>query len=509
MGLPMPTLSLLDILELLPEHTLLKRSRTSTVCNHITLDSRRTTSSSVFVALCGIQVDARRFIENCSAPCVLVDQWSGAWTEKASEWDKTIIKVSNARRDMAVLASAFTDYPSQKMKMIGITGTNGKTTTTWMLSHILQHCGRLQTSPFKIGTIGTIGPHINGDPLPNPDGFTTPESPGLQRTLQQFVNNGCGVCIMEVSSIGLMMQRVGNIQFDIAAFTNFTQDHLDIHQSMNVYLQEKRKLFTQHVHSNSVSILVADQAETTNTPVAHGRTIRLSTTDISQDPASDGWVENPIFSIEGSTFMFEFPGEAETQDFYVPLIGRHNIENAIVAISIAVMMNYTSEAIAAAFKSLPQVPGRMERISSAQGWHAFVDYAHTPDALEQSISSLKQLCTGKLWVLFGCGGDRDRRKRAQMGAIAYEHADGIWITSDNPRSETPEQIIDDILTGLPTKCHKPVQHIVDRRVAILSAAKSLNDGDVLLIAGKGHETYQIIDGIKYHFDDREEIRKYR
>ena len=391
---------------------------------------------------------------------------------------------------------------------IGITGTNGKTTTTWMPSHILIHCGKHQTPPAKIGTIGTIGPHINGNPLPNPDGFTTPESPGLQRTLQQFVSHGCNACIMEVSSIGLMMQRVGNIQFDIAAFTNFTQDHLDIHGSMGVYLQEKRKLFTHHVHSESVSILVADQPETANTPVSRGRTIRLSTTEASRETSCDAWVENPTFSIEGSTFTFQFPREHTTQELYVPLIGRHNIENAIVALTTAMMLGYTVSEIASAFRSLPQVPGRMERISSPQGWHAFVDYAHTPDALEQSLRSLRQLCTGRLWVLFGCGGDRDRQKRPQMGALAYEHADGVWITSDNPRSESPTQIIDDISAGLPTKCQKPVQHIVDRRVAIETATQFLNVGDVLLIAGKGHETYQIIDGIKYHFDDREEIRQY-
>ena len=507
MGSPMPSLSLPDILTLIPEHTLLKHSGSSVVYDHITLDSRKATSSSVFVALCGMQMDARRFISACNSSLILVDKWSDKWSEEAEAWNKTIIQVSDARRDMAIIASALTGYHARQMKMIGITGTNGKTTTTWMLSHLLLCCGRDQNSLAKIGTIGTIGPHINGEALPNTDGFTTPESPGLQRTLRQFVTQGCGVCIMEVSSIGLMMQRVGNIQFDVAAFTNFTQDHLDIHHSMEEYLQEKRKLFQAHVHSSSVSILVADQPETANTPVTYGRTIRLSTTN-TENATYDGWIENPTFSIEGSKFTFHLPHEMDSQEFYVPLIGRHNIENAMVAISIAVVLGYTPATIAHAFRSLPQVPGRMERVSSPKGWHAFVDYAHTPDALEQSIQSLRQLCTGRLWVLFGCGGDRDRRKRPQMGAIAYEHADGVWITSDNPRSEPPRQIIDDILTGIPSKCQKPIQDIVDRRVAIESASTFLNAGDVLLIAGKGHETYQVIDGIQYHFDDREEIRQY-
>lgn len=504
----MPALSLYDILALLHDYTLIQVPDDSIVCDHIAIDSRKSTSSSIFVALCGVHLDAREFIATCKASCILVDQWSNEWTEKANTWHKTIIKVQNARKDMAIIASALCDYPAQKMKMIGVTGTNGKTTTTWMLSHILMYCGRHQNPPVQIGTIGTIGPHINGVPLPNPDGFTTPESPALQRTLQQFATRGCDACIMEVSSIGLMMQRVGNIQFDVAAFTNFTQDHLDIHPSMDAYLQEKRKLFTHHVHAESVSILVADQPETSKTPVSHGHTLRLSTTDTFSHGSCDAWVKNAMFSIEGSTFTFLFPDEDTTQEVYVPLIGKHNIENAIVAVTTAMMLGYTAATIAKAFHSLPQVPGRMERISSAAGWHAFVDYAHTPDALEQSLCSLKQLCTGRLWVLFGCGGDRDRQKRPQMGALAYEHADGVWITSDNPRSESPTQIINDILAGLPTKCQKPVQHIVDRRVAIETATQFLNVGDVLLIAGKGHETYQIIDGVKHHFDDCEEIRKY-
>ena len=504
----MPAFSLYDILALIPEHTIIQASDDSIVCDHIAIDSRKSTPSSIFVALCGVHLDARKFIATCKASYILVDQWSNEWSEKAKHWPKTIIKVSDARKDMAIIASALSDYPTQKMKMVGVTGTNGKTTTTWMLSHLLMYCGRDQHSPVQIGTIGTIGPHINGEGLPNPDGFTTPESPELHRILKHFVDHGCDVCIMEVSSIGLMMQRVGNIQFDVAAFTNFTQDHLDIHQSMDGYLQEKRKLFTHHVHSKSVSILVADQPETSNTPVSKGRVVRLSTTHTFSHGPCDAWVENATFSIEGSTFTFHFPDEETTQELYVPLIGKHNIENAIVAMSAAMMLGYTSSAIADAFRSLPQVPGRMQRISSPKGWHAFVDYAHTPDALEQSLRSLKHLCTGRLWVLFGCGGDRDRQKRPKMGTIAYDQADGIWITSDNPRSESPTQIIDDISTGLPTKCQKPVQHIVDRRVAIERATQFLNVGDVLLIAGKGHETYQIIDGVKHHFDDCEEIRKY-
>lgn len=503
MGPKMPRLSLPDILTLLTNAIVRQRSPQSVECDHITLDSRRTTSSSIFVALYGQRLDARRFISSSSAPIILVDAWSDDWSRRAAAWNKTIIQVDDARGSMATLASVLADSPATNMTMIGITGTNGKTTTTWMLSHILMECAKQNDSSLSVGTIGTIGPHLNGQPLPNPDGFTTPESPALQRMLKQFVEVKCEVCIMEVSSIGLMMQRVGGIRFDVAAFTNFTQDHLDIHGSMHTYLLEKQKLFTDHIHKDSTSILVVDQPEIANTPVSQGKTVSLST---QSNPDVDVWVSNHSFRIAGTRCTIHHP--SGTQEFYIPLIGQHNIENALVATSIASTQGYSIESIAKAFSSLPQAPGRMERISSPKGWYAFVDYAHTPDALEQAISALQPLCKGKLWVLFGCGGDRDTSKRPQMGAIAATNADNVIVTSDNPRTEEPQGIIDDILEGIPVECQSRITVIVDRRKAIERAAILLRHGDVLLIAGKGHETYQIVGTTKHHFDDREEIQQY-
>lgn len=448
-------------------------------------------------------MDARQFIEASSASVILVDAWSEDWSIRGAEWNKTIIQVDDARRSMAILANTLAENPSKKMTMIGITGTNGKTTTTWMLSHILIECAKQQQAYRSIGTIGTIGPHLDGRPLPNPDGFTTPESPALQRLLQQFVEAKCDVCIMEVSSIGLMMQRVGGIQFDVTAFTNFTQDHLDIHGSMDAYLLEKQKLFVDHVHKDSTSILVVDQPEIANTTVSQGKTVSLST---KNNAHVDVWVNNHSFQIDGTRCTVHHP--SGTEELYIPLIGRHNIENALVATAIACTLGYSLHAIRKAFCSLPQAPGRMERISSPKGWHAFVDYAHTPDALEQSLVALRPLCPGKLWVLFGCGGDRDTSKRPQMGLIAAKHADHIIVTSDNPRTEHPHIIIDDILEGIPAECQNRLSVIVDRKEAILRAATVLRQNDVLLIAGKGHETYQIVGTTKHHFDDREEIKQH-
>ncbi len=500
----MPSLSLETILaQCLNSRPLTESSKT--YCDHITLDSRKVTPTSVFVALRGERLDARKFIPTTVAPIVIVDQWDDDWTQQLSDWKGTIVQVPNARQCMADLAAFLEDHPAKRMNMVGITGTNGKTTTTWMLSHIVQTLskGADKVIQGNVGTIGTIGPTINGTPLPQNDGFTTPEAPGLQRTLRKMVEAGCGTCIMEVSSIGLMMHRVGSITFDVTAFTNFTQDHLDIHRSMEQYLAEKRKLFTDHVHANSTSILVVEQSEIAQTPVRTGHTTRISTLD---DPSCDVWVSNRHFSLEGTHFTLHT--SSTEQNVYLPLIGDHNIENALVAISIAVALGGEITQAIEALHTLPQAPGRLERLSSQNGWHAFVDYAHTPDALLQSLQSLKTLCTGRLWVLFGCGGDRDKNKRPQMGSIAADIADCVVVTSDNPRSESPEAIITDILTGISPKSLKSITQIVDRREAIAWTCSNLKANDVLLVAGKGHETYQIIQGVKHHFDDREEIARY-
>lgn len=465
---------------------------------HITLDSRQCSSSSIFVALRGQNVDGRRFIANTLAPVVLVDEWSTEWQASLNHCNPWILQTNDARAVMAEWACIISGHPSKHLWMIGITGTNGKTTTTWMLAHILEQCNL-----GPVGTIGTIGPRINGRPLPDNSGFTTPESPGLQRTLQQFVELECRTCIMEVSSIGLMMQRVGGIIFDIAAFTNFTQDHLDIHTSMTEYLMEKRKLFQNHVSDKSISLLIADHASVANTSVKSGRKEYLSTTT---DASQDWWVSDKRYTVTGTQFTLHHGNTSSS--VHLPLIGAHNIENALIAMSAAHHSGAPWLTIVTALQSLPQTPGRLERITGDFQGFAFVDYAHTPDALKQSLSSLRELCTEKLWVVFGCGGDRDRIKRPQMGKIAYEFADNVIITSDNPRTENPDDIIQEILRGIPEVKHLNTHYMTNREDAIHHALTRMKDNDILLVAGKGHENYQIIGDTKYHFDDREVIRQF-
>lgn len=468
------------------------------VVAHITLDSRQCTLDSIFVALRGQNVDGRRFIATTSAPVVLVEEWSAEWQESLSNCNPWILQTHDARAIMAEWACAISEYPSRNLWMIGLTGTNGKTTTTWMLAHILEQC-----NIGPVGTVGTIGPRINGTPLSTDSGFTTPEAPGLQRTLQHFVAMGCRTCIMEVSSIGLMMQRVGGIVFDIAGFTNFTQDHLDIHTSMTEYLMEKRKLFQHHVSDKSTSLLIADHPSVVNTPVQSGLTEYLSTID---DPSQDWWVSNKVYTVTGTQFTLHYK---ETSSIvHLPLIGAHNVENALIAIAAAHHSGAQWIEIVNALQSLPQTPGRLELVNGDFQGHAFVDYAHTPDALEQSLSSLRELCTGELWVVFGCGGDRDRSKRPKMGHIAIEFADNVIITSDNPRTEDPESIIQEILQGIPDDKHLNTHHMIDRESAIHLALHRMQDNDILLVAGKGHENYQVIGSSKHHFDDCEVIQQF-
>ena len=494
----MPSLSLENLLS----HPLIAVLDTnplnsSPTINHITLDSRQCTSQSIFVALCGQNVDGRRFINGTVSPVILVESWSDEWQASLNE-SRWILQTSDARAIMAEWACQISGNPSKKLHMIGITGTNGKTTSTWMLSHILQ-----EANIGSVATIGTIGHRIDGVALPNSMGFTTPESPGLQRSLDYFVEQGCSTCIMEVSSIGLMMQRVGGIVFDIAAFTNFTQDHLDIHGSMEQYLQEKRKLFQFHVSKQSVSLLMTNHPLVSKTPVHHGEVEYLSTSDA---PNNDWWVSDKRYSVTGTHFNCHHQGDVHS--IYIPLIGEHNIENALIAISAAKHTGINWLQITTALRTLPQTPGRLQYVHGRYSGHAFVDYAHTPDALEQSLTSLRKLCLGKLWVVFGCGGDRDTSKRPVMGCIAVQVADHTIVTSDNPRTEAPLNIIQDIVNGIPKAKHDAISVLIDREQAIHHALERMLETDVLLVAGKGHENYQIIGNTKHHFDDCEVIKLY-
>ena len=496
----MPEHCIATILSEHPELTVVHKGSTSrsNYLIDVTLDSRHASEHHIFVALAGERFDGRDFIQATKSTTIIVENWESELLNiiRSEQW---ILQTTNVRQLLAELAVKFNSNPSKSLQMIGITGTNGKTTTTWMLSHILN-----STLPDQlVGTIGTIGQRINGVPIPLQNGFTTPESPQMQKCLRHFVDSGCSICIMEVSSIGLMMQRVGGIEFDVAAFTNFTQDHLDIHGSMNQYLSEKQKLFTKHINESSTSVLVTDHDSIKSTSVSKGIRQTIST---KENSTCSWWVQNPQFSVEKSTFLCHHENNQTLVE--LPCIGEHNIENAMVSIAIAHALGVPIKSAAASLSKLPQTPGRLQRIIGAHLGYAFVDYAHTPDALEQSMQSLRKLCQGRLWVVFGCGGDRDKGKRPLMGDIAANLADCIVLTSDNPRSEHPSTIIQDIADGIPKERLKQVTQIVDRKEAIHWCLSNIQSQDILLVAGKGHETVQIIGSNAIDFDDRQVISEW-
>ena len=450
--------------------------------SHVTHDSRQAKESSVFVAICGQRFDGRQFIDSCDAQVIVAD------APPSSPTTKTLILVDDARRAMAEIACTLFQHPSRKMKLVGLTGTNGKTTTSWMLYHILRSAGQ------NVGVIGTLGHHVNETSVRTQDGHTTPESSHLQSILHEMVERNCHSCLMEVSSIGLDLARVDGIDFDVAAFTNFTQDHLDFHPSMEQYFQAKARLFNELLPERGTAILNGD----------HPLISRLSTAastrwTFGQQSHVDWRLSDVHQSLTTTSCLLHHKNE--TYALCLPLVGVHNLENAVVAIAAATALEISLETALRSLKQLPQVAGRMERIETNTDWFAFVDYAHTPDALQRVLQTLRTITSGNLVVVFGCGGERDAKKRPLMGKIASDLADRIFVTSDNPRKEDPKRIIDDISVGV----HREARYIVDRKTAIHAAIRSLCPKDVLLVAGKGHETYQILKDETIHFDDREVI----
>lgn len=364
------------------------------------------------------------------------------------------------------LADRFYESPSEKQFVVGVTGTNGKTTTAYLIAHLLAPCGLISTIEYKVG----------GARLPAP--LTTPDLLMTQKLLRESVRASEKASVMEVSSHGLKQGRVEGIHFSCAVFTNLSQDHLDYHGTMDAYFAEKMKLFTG-----------LDTTAVVNIDDPRGKEV------IEKTPANVvtyGFSEKAAvrateiaYTSAGSTFKTPF---AVT----IPLIGAHNVSNALAAIAVAKVYDLSEEVIAERLATFPGVPGRMQRISSNLDLSVFVDFAHTPDALQKALESLRPICQGKLYVVFGCGGDRDREKRPLMGAVARELADRVIVTSDNPRSEDPAKICEEIGGDMV---------IVDRKEAISYAISEAEEGDVVLIAGRGHETEQIIGSTHIPFSD--------
>jgi UDP-N-acetylmuramoyl-L-alanyl-D-glutamate--2,6-diaminopimelate ligase len=448
-------------------------------------DSRSVRPGMAFVALRGERHDGHGFIERAiagGATALVVD--AAFLAANPAPPGVTTIAVADTRRALSRLAAAFYERPSQALRIAGVTGTNGKTTTT----HLIQ--ALLAAGDIACGRIGTLGAQFAGAmwPLEN----TTPLALELQALLAEMRDRGAQAVAMEISSHALALERVADVAVEVAVLTNVTRDHLDFHGDFESYAATKRSLFEMARNS----ILNADDphgARWAGELRAQGRSVvtyglsegaDVRATDLALGP------HGSAFSVDGTRFELALPG-------------RFNVANALGALATARAFGIDDATSARALTSVASVAGRMET-QSGGGVTAIVDYAHTPDALDVVLRAAREGATGQLTVVFGCGGDRDRGKRPEMGRIARELADRVVITSDNPRSEEPRAIVDEIVAGIADRSNVVVD--VERRSAIRRAIVEANAGDVIVVAGKGHETYQIVGDVTGHFDDRDEVR---
>ena len=457
----------------------------------ITYDSRRVMPGNLFVAVRGERTDGHRFVDAAidrGATAVMLERDAGLSPRV------TRIKVGDTRHTMALAAAEFFHHPSQQLKVVGITGTNGKTTTTFMVKGLMDAAG------IPAGLLGTVQYEIGQRVIPA--SRTTPESVEIQNMMSQMVRTGCAGVAMEVSSHALDQQRVAGVDFDVAVFTNLTQDHLDYHGSMEEYFNAKKILFDS-LDSDSVAIANAD--DTWGMQIAASSRARTFSYGVAEH--ADVRATDIRLSIQGTSCTVWFKNQQTTMT--TPLVGQFNVYNILAAYSTGLALGHSPDTLAAGIRSVKSVRGRFERIASPKGWAAIIDYAHTPDALEKCLQTLHDVLPrdgrGRIITVFGAGGDRDRTKRPLMGSVAGQLSDIIIVTSDNPRTENPQRIIDEIVAGIPRGAH--VTQEVDRRAAIHSALQQARSGDVVLVAGKGHEDYQVIGKEKIHFSDREIVEE--
>jgi UDP-N-acetylmuramoyl-L-alanyl-D-glutamate--2,6-diaminopimelate ligase len=455
----------------------------------LTADSRKVERGDCFVAVPGLKQDARRFIPDAVARGAGLVVTEG---EAVPGVDVAQVLVPATRPALAHLAAAYYGHPSHALTLVGITGTNGKTTTSYLVDALLRVAG-------PTGILGTIQ-YVVGDEV-RPAGQTTPEALDIEAMLATMRDRGVKGVAMEVSSHALALSRVDGLAFDAGVFTNLTQDHLDFHGTLEEYGRAKRRLFE----------LVAGSSKRRRTAVVNGddpwgaRMVDGLELDVLTFGLGIGnrvravrWTS----SLEGIHMRLETP--RGSVDVASPLIGEHNVMNLLGAVGVGVALGLEPAVIARSLGGVSAVPGRFEQVRAGQPFLVVVDYAHTPDALERVLTTARKITTGRLGVVFGCGGDRDRTKRPIMGEIAARLADRVWITSDNPRSENPDAIIEEIAFGVRRACAAPDRYamVAERRAAIFAALSWAAAGDAIVIAGKGHETYQIVGADILPFDDR-------
>jgi UDP-N-acetylmuramoyl-L-alanyl-D-glutamate--2,6-diaminopimelate ligase len=464
----------------------------------ITHDSRAVTRDSVFVAIRGQRADGAAFAADAAHRGAIAVVSETPLDPATAVW----LPTTDSRLALAELADLFHERPSGRLTLVGVTGTNGKTTTTYLLASVFDAAG------MPCGRVGTVNIKFGPAPADERDGsHTTPEASDLERLLHEMVDRGCRACAMEVSSHALALHRVAYLQFAAAIFTNLTRDHLDFHGDMQHYFAAKRRLFDM-LPAGAPAIVNVDDPRGVELA---GSLPRVLTYAI--DRPADVRAASIQYSLEGLAFDVETPrGRLAIRS---PLVGRPNVFNILGVVAAAIALDLPDAAIERGIASLDGVPGRFQVVSgAADAVRVVVDYAHTDDALKNLLETARPLTTGRLITVFGCGGDRDRTKRPLMGAVAGRLSDFVVLTSDNPRSEDPNRILAEITRGLsptpepgaPKRTGTPFLSIVDRRQAIDRAIRMAEPGDLVLIAGKGHERYQVVGDRTLPFDDVEVAR---
>ncbi len=472
------------------EYDILKGNDNAEVCE-IAYDSRRVTKkNSLFVCIEGFKEDGHRFIDDAiknGATSILVEK-----EIKINSEDVNVIKVKNARKVLSEISSAFYNEPSKELNLVGITGTNGKTSVSIIIANILENLGR------KVGTIGTIDNRIGNKILEvEKNTPTTPESLELQMLLRKMSEEKVQDVIMEVSSMALELYRVDNCIFDIGVFTNLSQDHLDDHKTMENYKNAKLKLFTKCKYA------IVNIDDSVSKDIINTATAKIFTYGINN--SADLMANDIRLSPDGARFKISFNSEEKEVAIKIP--GLFSVYNSLAAIAVCLHLGLTLDDIILALQDIKTIRGRAEAINTEDGYTVIIDYAHSPDALKNILTTVKGFVRGKVITVFGCGGDRDKTKRSIMGKIAGENSQFCIITSDNPRTEEPLQILYNIEEGIKeTQCS--YKKILDRKEAIYFAMDNAKSGDVIVIAGKGHETYQILKDRTIKFDDMEVVKEY-
>ena len=454
----------------------------------VNIDSRKIENGHLFIAMKGTQVDGHKFISKAielGAVAILLEDMPEVLDDKV-----TYIQVASTEEDAGKVATMFYGDPSHKLKLVGVTGTNGKTTIATLLYRMFREFG------YKVGLLSTVCNYINDEEYPA--SHTTPDPIELNSLLAKMVDEGCEYAFMECSSHAIHQHRIGGLDFVGGIFTNLTRDHLDYHKTFENYRNAK-KMFFDGLSKNAFAITNADDKN--GMIMVQNTKATVKTYSIKR-----------MADFRAKILECHFEGmylEIDGKEVGVQFIGKFNVSNLLAVYGAAIMLGKKPEEILIAMSTLKSVNGRLEPIQSPEGFTAVVDYAHTPDALENVLNAIHDVLDGKgghVITVCGAGGHRDKGKRPLMAQEAVKQSDTVILTSDNPRDEEPQAIIDDMLAGLDTTQRKKVLTIVDRKEAIRTAAMMAKKGDVILVAGKGHENYQEINGVKHHFDDHEVIR---